>query len=72
MQADAQRNVNQQQRIHNGIGNGSLTNHEAARMEGGQARSDRVGWREQGRIRRGDNHNSHRIYRQKHDRQHRH
>ena len=41
MQADVQRNVNQQQRIQNGIENGSLTNREASRLEAGQARTDR-------------------------------
>ncbi|HET7930308.1 MAG TPA: hypothetical protein VFL63_02825 [Rhodanobacteraceae bacterium] len=81
MQSDVQRNVNQQQRIHNGVDNGSLTHHEVARMEGGQARSDRhqanaaqngrVGRYEQGHIQHGDNRDSRRIYRQKHDRQHR-
>lgn len=81
MQSDVQRNVHQQQRIHNGVSNGSLTNHEASRMEGGQAHSDheeanaarngRVGKHEQGHIQRTDNRDSRRIYRQKHDRQHR-
>jgi hypothetical protein len=81
MQADVQRNVNQQQRIHNGVSNGSLTNHETSRMEGRQAHGDReeanaarngrVGKYEQGRIRHADNRDSRRIYRQKHDHQHR-
>lgn len=81
MQNDVQRNVNQQTRIHNGVTNGSLTNHEASRLEGGQARSDReeanaarngrIGRFEQGHIQRGDNRNSRRVYLQKHDRQHR-
>lgn len=82
MQSDVQRNVDQQQRIHNGVTNGSLTNHETSRMEGREAHSDReeanaarngrVGAREQGRIQRTDNRDSRRIYRQKHDRQRRH
>jgi hypothetical protein len=82
MQADVQRNVNQQQRIHNGVADGSLTNRETARMEGGQARvnraqagaarNGRVGWREQHRIQGADHRNSRRIYRQRHDRQRRH
>lgn len=78
LQADVQRNVNQQTRIHNGITNGSLTNHEAAHMEGRQAHSDRleanaarnghVGRGEQARIRHADNRDSRHIYRNKHNR----
>src|ERR671936_2494110 len=41
MQADVQRNVNQQQRIEQGVKSGSLTNRETARLERGQARIDR-------------------------------
>ncbi len=41
MQSDVQRNVNQQQRIANGINNGSLTNREAGSLERGQAHVDR-------------------------------
>src|SRR5256885_1971473 len=41
MQADVQRNINQQQRVEAGIQNGSLTNHEAAKLERGQAKVDR-------------------------------
>ncbi len=77
MQHDVQRNVNQEQRIHNGVANGSLTNREAGRLEGRQAHVDHVEARagrdghvgpyEQGRIQRTDNRDSHRIYRQKHD-----
>jgi hypothetical protein len=77
MQADVQRNVNQQQRIQNGMENGSLTNHEAARLEAGQARTDRkianaaadgrVGAVEQGRIRRSENRQSANVYRKKHN-----
>ncbi|UUZ55732.1 hypothetical protein LP419_09440 [Massilia sp. H-1] len=33
MQADVQRNVNQQTRIENGIKSGELTNHEVAKLE---------------------------------------
>ncbi len=79
MQADVQRNVNQQQRVENGIKYGSLTNHEAARMERGQARVNRkefragldghVGAFEQARVQRSENHQSRRIFRQRHDRQ---
>ena len=77
MQADVQRNVNQQQRIQNGMENGSLTNREAARAEAGQARTDRkianaaadghVGAVEQGRIQRTENRQSREIYRKKHN-----
>src|SRR5437870_8821766 len=42
MQADVQRNVNQQQRIEQGVKSGELTNREAARLERGQARENRL------------------------------
>lgn len=77
MQRDVQRNVNQQERIQAGIDNGSLTNREAARMERGQARvtgrearaaaDGHVGAGEQAGIRRAENRQSRRIYRNKHD-----
>jgi len=77
LQADVQRNVNQQQRIQNGMENGSLTNREASRLEAGQARTDRkvanaaadghVGAAEQGRIRRSENRQSANVYRKKHN-----
>lgn len=77
MQADVQRNVNQQQRIQNGMQNGSLTNREASRLEAGQARTDRkianaaangrVGAAEQGRIQRTENRQSANVYRKKHN-----
>ena len=77
MQADVQRNVNQQQRIQNGMENGSLTNREASRLEAGQARTDRkianaaadghVDAVEQGRIRRSENRQSANVYRKKHN-----
>jgi len=77
MQADVQRNVNQQQRVANGIGNGSLTNHEVGSLERGQAHVDRkeanaaanghVGAREQNRIQRTENRQSARVYRKKHN-----
>jgi len=79
MQADVQRNINQQQRIEGGIQNGSLTNREAAKLERGQARVDRkeavagadghVGAREEARTERTENRQSKRIHRQKHDAQ---
>lgn len=77
MQADVQRNLDQQRRIHNGITRGSLTHREASRLEGGQARGDRelaaaarngrVGPREQARVQRTDNRNSRKIFRDKHN-----
>jgi hypothetical protein len=77
MQADVQRNVNQQTRIQNGMENGSLTNREAARAEAGQARTDRkianaaadghVGAVEQGRVQRTEDRQSRQIYRKKHN-----
>ncbi len=79
MQADVQRNINQEQRIENGLQNGSLTNHEAAKLERGQARVDRkearagrdghVGAAEQAHIQRSENHPSRRIFKQEHDAQ---
>lgn len=79
MQADVQRNINQQQRIENGVQNGSLTNREVAKLEGGQARVARkearagadghVGAGEQANIQRTENRQSRKIYRQKHDAQ---
>jgi hypothetical protein len=77
MQADVQRNVNQQQRIANGINNGSVTNREAGSLERGQAHVDRkeanaaanghVGAGEQRNIQRSENHQSNRIYNKKHN-----
>jgi len=77
MQADVQRNVNQQQRIQYGMDNGSLTNREAGKLERGQAHVNRreanaaanghVGAREQRGIQRADNRQSGRIYRKKHN-----
>src|SRR5882762_9363129 len=42
MQADVQRNINQQKRIDQGVASGQLTNREAGRLEGGQAKADRT------------------------------
>lgn len=79
MQADVQRNINQQSRIEQGVKSGSLTTREAARLEHGQARDTRlqaraaadgnVSAREQHRIQKNENHQSHRIHREKHDAQ---
>jgi len=75
MQADVQRNVNQEKRVEAGLANGSLTKREAARMEQGQARTDRaearagadghVGTAEQAHVQRAENRQSARIHRAK-------
>jgi hypothetical protein len=75
MQADVQRNVNQEKRIESGLADGSLTKREAARMERGQARVDRteahaaadghVGAAEQRRVQHAENRQSARIHRAK-------
>lgn len=77
MQTDVQRNVNQQQRIANGMQSGALTNREAGSLERGQAHVDRreanaaanghVGAFEQRRIQRSENRQSNRIYNKKHN-----
>jgi len=79
MQADVQRNINQQQRIEYGVQSGSLTNREAAKLERGQAkvakaeasagRDGHVSGNEQARVQSAENHQSKHIYRQKHDAQ---
>lgn len=82
MQADVQRNVNQEKRIEGGIQNGSLTNREVGKLERGQARVDHkeyvagrdghVGRGEQRSIQRTENRQNRRIYKEKHDAQTRH
>jgi hypothetical protein len=77
MQADVQRNVNQQQRIANGVNSGALTNREVGSLERGQAHVDRkeanaaanghVGAAEQSRVQRSENRQSARVYRKKHN-----
>ncbi len=77
MQSDVQRNVNQQQRIANGVSNGSLTNKEAGSLERGQshvagkeanaAANGHVGRGEQANIQRSENHQSARVYNKKHN-----
>lgn len=79
MQADVQRNANQQKRIEQGVQTGQLTGHETAKLERGQARTDRaearagadghVGAGEQKAIQARENRQSKRIHRQKHDAQ---
>jgi hypothetical protein len=77
-----QRKENQQQRIANGVENGSLTPQETARLEHKEAnvnkeiRADRkanggnLTHNEKRQINRQQNHLSKKIYRQKHDGQH--
>ena len=77
MQADVQRDVNQQQRIQNGVKNGSLTNREVGSLERGQARTTRdqanaaangrVTANEQKRVQNAENHQSKRVYHKKHN-----
>jgi hypothetical protein len=77
MQADVQRNVNQQARINQGVKSGSLTTAEAARAEHGQARvnhkeamagaNGRVGAGEQANVQHSENNQSARIYHKKHN-----
>src|SRR2546426_1017575 len=74
-----QRNINQQERIEQGVKSGSLTTREAAKLERGQARDARlearagadgkVGPREQRRIQKSENRESRKIRREKHDAQ---
>lgn len=77
MQADVQRNANQQQRIEQGVQSGQLTNHEAGALERGQAHANRaearagadghVGAAEQARIQHREDHQSRRVFRKKHN-----
>src|SRR5437868_1172885 len=74
-----QRDVNQQNRIEQGLKSGELTTREAAKLERGESRVDRaearagadgkVSAKEQRRIQRRENRESARIYREKHDAQ---
>ena len=77
MQADVQRNINQNKRIEAGVQNGSLTNREVAKLERGQAhvqgkearagRDGHVSAAEQARVQRSENRQSRRIRNEKHD-----
>ncbi len=77
MQADVQRNINQQSRIEQGVQNGSLSNKEMSNLERGQARVDRaearaaadghVGAGEQARIQHKENKQSRKVFRDKHN-----
>ena len=76
LQADVQRNANQDQRIANGVKSGQLTNKDVSTLERGQARVDRkearaarngkVGAGEQARVQRAENRQSRRIRAEKH------
>jgi hypothetical protein len=77
MQADVQRNIDQQQRIQAGVQSGQLTGHETARLEKGQAKVDKkearagkngyVSEHEQSRIQRSDDRQSEHIDKQSND-----
>ena len=77
MQSDVQRNVNQQQRIANGMDDKSLNNREAGSLERGQAHVDRneanaaenghVAAGEQAKIQGKENHQSDRIFNKRHN-----
>ena len=77
MQADVQRNINQQSRIEQGVQSGQLTNKEASQLERGQARVDKaegragadghVSAREQARIQHKENVQSRHVFRDKHN-----
>ena len=78
MQADVQRNVNQQERIEQGVRSGELTKKEASNLERGQAHVDHkearaaadghVGTSEQHAIQNAENQQSKKIHREKHNR----
>ncbi len=75
MQADVGRDVHQQGRIAAGVRDGSLTHHEAASLERGQAATERreavaganghVSASEQAVVQRSENHQSRRIHRER-------
>jgi hypothetical protein len=81
MQADVQRNEQQQQRVEQGVKSGSMTNHEVAKVERNESKIDhqeyaagrdgRVGKHEQHRIQHADNKESGKIHHEKHDAQQR-
>jgi hypothetical protein len=79
LDTNIQRDINQQQRIENGLKDGSLSTREAARLERGEARIDRMEsnalrdgtmtQQEAARINRAQNAQSQAIYNQRHDAQ---
>jgi len=77
MQADVQRDINQQKRIEQGVQSGALTNREAGKLERGEARVDRkeaqsardghIGKHEQAGIQRREDKSSEDIFEKKHN-----
>lgn len=77
MQADVQRNVNQEKRIEQGIQSGSLTNRETGKLERGQAKVSRleakaardghIGKHEQSAIQHKENRQSEELFDKKHN-----
>lgn len=77
MQADVQRNINQEKRVEQGVQSGTLTNREAGALERGQARVDHaeahaakdghVTAHEQARVQHRERNQSNHIYAQKHN-----
>ena len=77
MQADVQRNVNQETRVEQGVKSGALTNHETSKLERGQAQTDRkearaakngrVSKAEQAGIQHAENTQSEEIFEKKHN-----
>ena len=77
LQADVQRNANQQARIEQGVTSGQLTHKETATLERGQAHvtakeaqagaDGHVGSVEQGKIQTAENHQSAQVYHKKHN-----
>ncbi len=77
MQADVQRNINQEKRIEQGVQTGALTNREVGSLERGESRVDRkearaardghVGQHEQAVIQRKDDKQSEEIFDKKHN-----
>ena len=77
MQADVQRNINQEKRVEQGVKSGELTNRETGKLEAGQARVDHaeaaagsdghISKNEQARIQRKDDRQSGAIHKKKHN-----
>ena len=80
MQANVQRNVNQEKRIEQGVQSGALTNRETGNLERGQARVDRLEARsardghvdklEYAHVQRKENNQSEEIFNKKHNGKH--
>jgi len=75
MQEDVQRNINQQNRIENGVNSGQLTPGEESKLERGQAHVNRAEANSHGHMTKArqeniqgrENHQNKRIYRKKHN-----